>query len=348
MKISDQTKSPESHDTISERAAEYFERRHFEQWTDANQAELDAWLSESTLHRVAYLRVKGAATYADRLATANSLKGPPKSSRRSSRSSEKFGYRRLMLPLLAAASIGALAMLALPLVSSFLQPPMRSLSTDVGGRTLLRFLDGTEFELNTNTAIRYQMTNRERTVWLEKGEVWFHVAHNAQNPFAVIVGRHRISDLGTEFLLRRDSNQIEVALLNGAATLGTEGVQTVTLRPGDDAIATAVSVSLIRKTPQEFADKLAWRSGVLVFRNARLADVIRELNRYNTTKLIITDPSIEGVRISTNLKADALEEFVRLTEDLLNLRADRKGNEILFSRRESDEMKRAAHFKRSQ
>ena len=47
------------------------------------------------------------------------------------------------------------------------------------------------------------------------------------------------------------------------------------LKPGDDALATPVSLTVTRKTPQELANALAWRRGMLVFRNTRLADVVR-------------------------------------------------------------------------
>jgi transmembrane sensor len=340
MTTPDQVLPSETHDTISERAADFFARRRFGGWSDADQTELDAWIAESYLHRVAYVRVEGIAARTDRLAALR----PPKPVRAASVDHDAVRHRRFLFPLLAAASIVLFAALGLPfvssLVSSLMQPPVRSLSTDVGGRNLLRFVDGTELELNTDTAVRYRMTNQERVVWLDRGEVWFHVAHNSKNPFAVVIGKHRVTDLGTEFLVRHDSTGIEVALLKGSATLGTDGVQTVTLRPGDDATATPVSVSVIRKTPRQLADKLAWRDGMLVFRNTRLVDAFREFNRYNTTKLVIVDPSIDGVKISTNLRADDLEKFVQLTEGVLNLRVDREGNEFLFSRRPGKETRR--------
>jgi transmembrane sensor len=219
-----------------------------------------------------------------------------------------------------------------------MEPPDRTYSTDVGGRTLLSFADHTQIELNTDTLVRYRMTSKERTVWLEHGEAWFHVAHDAANPFAVVIGRHRVTDLGTEFLVRRGADGMEVALLKGRAALSTEGAQTATLRPGDDAFATRVSMSVIRRTPQELADELAWRRGVLAFRNTSLAEVVREFNRYNTTKLVIADPSIAGEKISADLKTDDYEGFLQLAQAVFNLRADREGKVIVISRGQKSEI----------
>jgi transmembrane sensor len=329
-------------DPIAVRAAELFERRRFGAWSLFDQAELDAWLAESLWHRAAYLRVEGIAARASELAALRPLEpGLVRPGR-----ARRIAAFRYALPLLAAASIAFVAALELPVLVQWLQPPDRIYSTDVGGRTLLSFGDHTQIELNTDTTARFRMTTRERTVWLEKGEAWFHVAHNAAYPFTVIVGNHRVTDLGTEFVVRRGGNGLEVALLSGCATLSTDGAPTATLKPGDDAVATTASLSIIRKSPLELADALAWRRGVLVFRKAPLAEVVRQFNRYNTTKLVIADPEIANEPFSADLRTDDFDSFLRLAKAVLDLRTERVGNEILISRGTRDAKTKAAHIKR--
>jgi transmembrane sensor len=316
-------------DAISQRAADFFERRRFGEWSETDQAEFDAWRAESTSHHVAFLRVDAIAARADQLAALHMLE----LRRAMSSNGGTTGYRSFVLPILAAASVTLFATLGIPFVKSLMQPPDRLDSTDIGGRTLLNFSDHTQIELNTDTVMRFRMTTAERTVWLEKGEAWFHVAHDPAHPFTVIMGRHRVTDLGTEFLVRRNADDVDVALLKGRAALSAGGVQTATLNPGDEAIATPASLSVTRKTTQQLADELAWRQGRLVFRNTPLSEVVREFNRYNTIKLVIADPSVAGRRIYADLKTDDFEGFVQLAEVALNLRIDREGNEILISRR---------------
>lgn len=317
----------ETDDANSQRAARFIEKRRFGEWTEADQAELDAWLAESGLHVAAYLRVEGIIAYTARLASRRPFMG-----RRSSDDDRASVRKRFVIPALIAASVVSAVAIGIPLANELMQTPDRAFSTDIGGRTLLKFTDGTEVELNTDTAMRFRMTTRERTVWLDRGEAWFHVTHNPANPFTVIVGRHRVTDVGTEFLVKREANETEVALLSGRAALNTEGTPTAMLAPGDDALATSTSVSITRKTPEQLADELAWRRGVLVFRNARLADAVREFNRYNQTKLVIVDPSIDGLKFTAEFKIDHFNGFLQLAESVLNLRVDREGNEIFLSR----------------
>jgi transmembrane sensor len=325
MSESDQTAPAESLEAIEARATEFLLRRRLLRWSDADQAELDAWLNEATSHRVAYVRFQEGEALIERVAGGRPAELDRLFVRR---------RRRYVMPLLAmAASFGLIAILGFAAERYFQQPADRTYSTEVGGRTLLSFADRTQIELNTDTVVRFRMTGEERTVWLEKGEAWFQVSHDPTRPFRVIVGKHRVTDLGTEFLVRRASDGMEVALLKGRATLNTEGAQTAMLAPGDDAVVTPVSMSVTRKTPQELAAELAWRRGVLVFRNTRLADAVREFNRYNATQLVIADPSIADVKVSAEVETENFEGFLRLAQTVLDLRVDREGNDILISRR---------------
>lgn len=342
MSLLDPSGTLGSHDEISRSAADFLARQQFGAWSEKDQAELDAWLAKSALHEVAFLRLRGAAARTEKLLALRALK--PGSAAPSATDGSR--YRRIIVPFLAAASIALFVAFGMLLSGYLTEPPVRSLSTDVGARNLLRFADGTEFELNTDTAIRYRMTNHERTVWFDKGEAWFHVAHNPQDPFTIIIGKHRVSDLGTEFVVRRETNTLNVALLKGEAALSTDGIQTVALNPGDDAIATSTSVSVTRKDPQRLADELAWRQGMLVLRNAKLSDVVQEFNRYNTTKLVITDPSVAEERISVHARTTDYEDFLQLAEVVFKLKVNREGNVIRISRGDRDIGKRAARAKR--
>lgn len=329
-------------DDVSKSAAGFYVRRRFGEWTDADQAEFDAWIGESFLHRAAYVRIEGIADRTDQVAAFRQSKtGGIVIGARS------LLGRRFVIPLLAAASIALLAAFGGPFVASWLAPSDRTDSTDIGGRTLLSFSDDTQIELNTNTVMRFRMTTGERTVWLERGEAWFHVAHDAAHPFTVVVGKHRVTDLGTEFLVRRDVDDVDVTLFKGRASLNAQGEQTAMLKPGDEAVATPVSLSVTHKTPRELADELAWRRGMLVFRNTPLAEVVREFNRYNTTKLVIADPSIADVKIYAELKTNDYQAFLNLVQTVLNLSAHREGNDILISRTPG-KTKRTGHIKHSQ
>ena len=61
---------------IEQAAAAWLARRESGAWTDADQAGLDAWLAESTAHRVAFLRLESAWHESGRLAALGAGQSP--------------------------------------------------------------------------------------------------------------------------------------------------------------------------------------------------------------------------------------------------------------------------------
>jgi transmembrane sensor len=331
----------ESHEAIEARAADFLQRRLLLRWSATDQAEFNVWLDEATSHRVTFLRLEAGVARIEKLSDLRPA--------RRHRLIDRWHLRFAMPILASAVSLGFAAVLGFAVKGYFLHPVDHTYSTEVGGRALLRFADRTQIELNTDTVVRYRMTTQERTIWLDKGEAWFRVTHNAADPFTVIVGNHRVTDLGTEFFVRSDPGRLEVALLKGRAQLSTAGdrPQFATLTSGDEAVATPVSISFAKKTPQQLADELGWQRGMLVFHNARFGDAVREFNRYSETKLVIADPAIADLKIGGGFKTDDLGNFLRLAQAVLKLRVDREGNDILISRESRETTTRAANGKRN-
>jgi len=240
-----------------------------------------------------------------------------------------------MFPVLAsAASLALVAALSVAAYNYLMRPSDRTFATDVGGRATLNFSDGTQVQINTNSAIRYRMTTKERLVWLDHGEAYFHVAHDAAHPFVVVVGAHHITDLGTEFLVRSDANETEVALVRGRAQLNSDSERTgnTILEPGDDAIAKGDRFSVSRKTAQQIADELAWQRGVVVFRGTPLADAVRQLNRYNQIQLKIGDAQAAALRIGGEYQTNSVTDFLQIAQLVLKLRVEKRGDEIWLTR----------------
>ena len=308
---------------VDARAAEWIERRNFGEWNEADQAALDAWIEESVVHRVAFVRLDTGWQQTERLVALRPFKA---------NEPEPRGRKGIFIGVAAALAIAA--MLGITGMHYLAAPRDRIYATGVGGHEVIAFADGSKIELNTDTVLRARMTTKERTVWLDKGEAYFRVRHNAANPFVVIASGHRVTDLGTRFLVRRDRDQLEVALLEGRVRFGAAGAhaQSALLTPGDDVVATAESVSTTHELPAALAGKLTWRRGVVVFKDTALADAVRELDRYNSQKLVVADPAIAGRKISGTISTGDVDGFIRVVREVLGLHVQNDGNEVVITR----------------
>ncbi len=294
--------------------------------SDTEKGEFEAWLAQSPANRAAFWRLKAAWSHASRLAALGAAQPEP-AQRPFPASGIKIAAVLAMLAVMGSAVAGYVLLAA---------PHERTYATAVGGRERIAFADGTRIELNTDTVIRTRMTTAERTVWLEKGEAFFQVKHDPKHPFAVIVGDHRVTDLGTEFLVRRDPGKLEVALIEGKARFGARDARkkspAALLVPGDVATATTGAMFVTHESERKLDRELGWRHGVIVFKYTPLADAASEFNRYNRQKLVIADPQTAKLTIVGTFRTTDVRAFAAAAQSLFNLHVENDGDEIVISR----------------
>ncbi len=311
---------------IRDEAQEWFARAQIAPLDGDSLVQLEAWLGRSASHRAAYWRLEGAWEEAGRLTAL-------RPATRVAQSALRHG------PGLSSKLVAAVAVLAVVAVAVLqfrsTSPGPKEYATDVGGRKILTLADGSQIELNTDTSIRVAIASGSRTVWLDRGEAYFQVVHDAAHPFSVIAGNRRVVDLGTKFTARQDAGKLEVSLFEGRARLEIAGGATsrsAELKPGDVAVASATAISVVRKAPTAMDSELGWRRGVLVFKGTALADAAAEMNRYNTGKIVVSDPTIARQTIDGTFPIHAVRQFSEMAQAVFGLRVEKHGTETIITR----------------
>jgi transmembrane sensor len=326
--------SPENQQTtpaardVRARAAEWLERRVSEDWSDKDQAELDIWLAQSATHKVAYMRVSAAWNRADRIVVLQKAPFRPASAvPRKGILPASFRIAAALI-VLSAIGIGAAKYLSMPDGTTY--------ATGVGGHKTITLADGTRIELNTDTSLRIALKDGQRSVVLDKGEAFFHVMHDGTRPFMVTVGNHRITDIGTEFVVRRDASDVKVSLVEGRAqferTDGAGGTKPAVLMPGDVVVATANTFTVTRKPVRELNEMLAWRRGALIFFHTSLAQAAEEINRYNEQKVVIADANAARLQINGTFPVNDVRLFGRVARVVLGVNVENRDGEVVISR----------------
>jgi transmembrane sensor len=311
---------------IGEQAADWIQRRAFWAWTEREEALLNAWLAESLAHRIAYTRVEAAWMRTARVAALRSS-GSTRESVKRGRVSRTLLRTATALAVTTAVGIGT--------EQYFRVPSEATYETAIGGHETIRLVDGSQIELNTDTILKTSPGANRGVVKLIKGEAFFSIKHDRATPLTVIVGNHRITDLGTKFVVSSEPNRLEVALVEGRAAFGAadgRGEPPIVLMPGDSLLVADNQITTTRKPAQMLADELGWRHGLLVFENASLGDAATEINRYNVRKIVIADQAVARMRISASFPTTRVEDFVQLAHQLLGLKVDRYDDKIIISR----------------
>jgi transmembrane sensor len=311
---------------LEAQAAAWVRRRHFAQWGEADQAALDAWLAEAVSHQVAYWRMSAGFDRTERL---TALREPM-------RKEEAPAKRSRATMFLRPAFAAAVALTLMAGIAYQTMPREKTYETVVGGHKIVKLADGSRIELNTDTRLTVETAmNGGRKVRLERGEAYFDIRHNDNVPFIVLAGGHRLTDLGTKFLVRTNADRVRVALMEGAVRLeDVDGKtrQRTTLVPGDIAVATATRLSVAKAETAELKVEQSWRQGLLIFKHTTLADAVAEFNRYNTAKLVIADRDAAQLRIGGTFQSDNPQLFARAAHAMLGLRIDARAGKTVIGR----------------
>ena len=156
---------------------------------------------------------------------------------------------------------------------------INQLTTPNGGIYDVVLADGSHVWLNAASTLRYPTAFRggERRVELS-GEAYFEIAPDTK-PFKVVSHGQTIHVLGTTFNVEAYANEsaIQTTLLQGAVKLVCQGQET-SLKPGEMAINDLKGGLQVK--PADRSKVTAWKDGLFVFNNERIADVMRKVARW--------------------------------------------------------------------
>lgn len=336
------------HRDVEHAAAAWLVRRESEEWSDGDQAQLEGWLSASTAHRVAFVRLQSAWVEAGRLKVVGRngtlSTGKPreaavllKAACARSPASEVARHRFRIFNAPGIYVAACVALVAVFAVWAGWPQRANSYRTDVGAISAISINDGSTITLNTNSGIRVALSDTERRVDLEKGEAFFDVAKDPKRPFVVRIGNQRVIAVGTKFSVRRDRNDIRVIVTEGRVRLEHAGAlrapETAVISRGGVALAGADGVLVQDKPLTDVEERLSWRQGTLIFHDTPLVDAVAEFNRYNALQIAIEDSELGALRIGGQFRTNNATGFMRLLTDAFPVRIESNSTKIIIRHR---------------
>lgn len=198
-----------------------------------------------------------------------------------------------------------------------------------GGEYIVRLEDGTTVYLNSESELRIPVhfNSKERVVWLT-GEAYFSVEHEKQRSFTVRTERADISVLGTEFGVRAYADEADLltTLVQGAVEVKSES-RVHRIVPGEQAKVDEAGNIEVKEVNVD--DYIAWKLGRIVFVNARLEDIMRELQRWYDFKVSYSSPEQKELRFTMDiLKYKEVSDIFDLMEKIKRITFVVEGNHV--------------------
>lgn len=346
---------------IEHNAAAWLASRDAGNWTEQEHSALEAWLSEDVANRVAFVRLSSTWAETGRLATlgagtahdnvpgrgewAHSLFFKASADDTCNevaparRTTHRTRHKRWPMAVGVAASLLFVIMIATSVVWLKSQHVERGAwQTAVGAQKIVQLADGSTVTLSSDTELRMALSRDQRDLDLVHGEAFFDVAKDRARPFVVHVNGRRVVAVGTRFSVRRDGEStLRVVVTQGLVQLrsGHDSNQIIEDLPvGSIATVNGDHIAVRHLPLAQAREYLSWRSGYVVFRDTPLADAVAEFNRYNRQKIVITDPTLDNLRVGGNFRVDNGGAFVRLLQQVLPVRARQRDHHVALSRRD--------------
>lgn len=320
----------------SDQAEHWFQRVHAEDCTRQERERFRQWQADHPEHAAAYARTEHLYRRAADLRLDPKWRAEANAARQ--RTAQASRRRRTMR---WGLSVAAMLLLAIGIGARLWDPapPEQHYATATGERRTLALDDGSSVVLDTDSALTVRYSRHQRYLHLERGQAQFSVAKAAEWPFVVQAANGTVRAVGTQFQVRKDVAAVRVTLLEGIVTVTAPaatpggGERSATLAAGEQLSFDDGQLWLLEPANVEVAS--SWVRGEFVFEGLPLAEMIEEMNRYSTAKILMSDSSLRDLPVSGAFYHNDQGSLIQALELGWSLRAERiSPTEIVLHRRD--------------
>lgn len=320
-------------------ASDWFARMNADDVTADDRARFETWLRTHSCNAKAYAEL--TATWNELVKSGPVVRAVYFGQAMNAASARPARTPRRLAGALAAA-IGAIALgVAWHL---YKQEEDSRFQTAIGEQVAVTLPDGSSFDLNSNSRVEVDYSQRARIIRLERGEAYFKVAHDPQRPFWVHAGNRWVRAVGTAFNVYLKPAGVQVTVSEG--TVNVVNAAGYESPPADASYAKAAAAvtageqansqgraDVIRTLNTTQLNRLlAWRKNSLYFQDEPLGDVVNELMRYTTLKIDIADDSLRRLPVGGTFQTspEGAEALLKMLEDGFGAKVRRDGGDHVY------------------
>lgn len=240
-------------------------------------------------------------------------------------------YLRIAASVLLVAAIGLISYLHLSKKETIVYT---TLQTHAGQIKRLVLPDSSVLWVNASTIVRYpqQFDEKRREIFLDNGEAFFEVVHDAKKPFVVHAQKVNVQVLGTSFNISAYQNlpSIKVMVATGKVGVTQNNKTLALLTPGQE-------LSFDRKAGTsdthvvDINDIQSWKSGYVDLKQATFAELATVVKNQLGIRLKAGNDKVSGyrftIRIKQNLPAD---QTLQLINQIHGTHYRTEGDEIII------------------
>lgn len=300
---------------------------------DAQRQAFQAWLKSEPAHRAAW---QDAQAFWRKLDRFNDDQVAEIERRLAEQTSIACGNkvvpfnktRRIGIKLLP---IAASILLVVTLHFAYMAGYFADYRSSTAQQQLVKLDDGSTVLLNTASSLSVDFSKDARDVRL-KGEAYFQVAADAGRPFTVHTSGGDVRALGTAFDVKQLDDDLAVTVYEHAVRVSLKQGQVVDrLQEGQRISYRDGQLGPLETVNMRQAK--AWQRHQLIFAGQPLAQVIAELNRYRSGRIVIFDKDLAAHRVTGVFDTREPEQALATIANILGLQEWRLSDALVILQR---------------
>jgi len=213
------------------------------------------------------------------------------------------------------------------------QTEYNTIITPKGGEYQLHLSDGTKVWLNADSELTYPVSfNGTNRIVKLRGEAFFEVAHNPDQPFIVQTQEQQTKVLGTSFNVSAYPGDKETVttLVNGSIEARLNNINFIkTLLPNEQLIVNLQNLQTQTRQVDSYIYS-AWKDGRFVYRNKELGEILEDMERWYNFKVTYDCETTKNYNFSIDIKKyDSFEKVIKLLELTGTIDLEVNGNILL-------------------
>jgi transmembrane sensor len=284
----------------------------------AELAALQQWSARSAAHREAFDRVSRAWQQLGSVGES-----APRSGHIAVTSRSPLRGRRAFIGGAIAASTAVMAtMVVKPPLG--LWPSWSELSADYrtepGEQRQVTLADNVSVELNTRSSMTLRPEGGDtRRVELIAGEAMISATSIAAGPVTVLAADGRVIATNASFNLRYDDpRSVCVTCLEGDVQVRRLGAM-LPLRAGQQVVYSDQGIG--PATSIDPAAVTAWQHGLVIFRSTPITEVVAEINRYRSGRVVLTNAKLGRRELNARFRIEDMDRVVGQIEQVFGAHA---------------------------
>jgi ferric-dicitrate binding protein FerR (iron transport regulator) len=190
-----------------------------------------------------------------------------------------------------------------------------SIHTKTGQKIDLRLPDGSLVWLNSASSLQYDNAyNRKNRIVYLQGEAYFEVSKDAKKPFIVKTDDGlSVEAVGTSFNVKAypADNYITATLIEGAVRV-SDSYRSELLSPNEKLIFLKNDRTFVKNLLPDAGQSVLWRDNQFAFRQERMEDVDRILERMYGVQIRFESEDLRNIRFSGKIGNTNLDRVLQM------------------------------------